>query len=139
MRKLAIVPAALLLLIAVPAFAQLQAGATQGNVQMTADLQDALRRQIAQCWNPPVGAPRPGELAVDFDLFLNPDGSVAQPPQLVASSAAQAASNSDIRQAADAARRAIYACAPYKLPADRYNQWREISPLHFDPRAMMGQ
>jgi len=106
---------------------------------MTADLQDALRSQIAQCWSPPVGAPHAEELVVDFDLFLNPDGSVAQPPQLIASSAAQAASDPYTRAAAEAASRAIYECGPYKLPADRYSQWREINPFHFDPRAMMGQ
>src|SRR5207248_200229 len=45
---------------------------------MTADLQDALRSQIQPCWSPPVGAPHPERLIVSFDLFLNPDGSVAQ-------------------------------------------------------------
>ena len=106
---------------------------------MTADLQDALRSQIAQCWSPPVGAPHAEDLVVDFDLFLNQDGSVAQPPQLTGDSAAAAASNPYTRAAAEAARRAIYECAPYKLPADRYSQWREINPFHFDPRQMMGQ
>jgi len=106
---------------------------------MTADLQDALRSQIAQCWSPPVGAPHAEELVVDFDLLLNSDGSVAQPPQLVGQSASLAASDPYTRAAADSARRAIYECAPYKLPADRYSQWREINPFHFDPRAMMGQ
>src|SRR5690242_897829 len=37
---------------------------------MTADIQDALRSQIAQCWSPPVGAPHAEDLIVDFDLFL---------------------------------------------------------------------
>jgi len=106
---------------------------------MTADLQDALRSKIAQCWSPPVGAPHAEQLIVDFDLFLNPDGSVAQPPQLTASSAALAAGDPYTQAAADAARRAIYECQPYNLPADRYSQWREINPFHFDPRAMMGQ
>jgi hypothetical protein len=104
---------------------------------MTMDLVDALRNQIAQCWSPPVGAPDSRELVVDFDLFLNPDGSIAQPPQLIGNSAT--ASSPYARAAAEAARRAIYTCAPYKLPADRYSQWREINPFHFDPRGMMGQ
>jgi type IV secretory pathway VirB10-like protein len=104
---------------------------------MTMDLVDALRNQIAQCWSPPVGAPNLQELVVDFDLFLNPDGSIAQPPQLIENSAS--AGSSYARAAAEAARRAIYTCAPYKLPADRYSQWREINPFHFDPRGMMGQ
>jgi outer membrane biosynthesis protein TonB len=104
---------------------------------MTMELQDALRSQIQQCWSPPVGAPHPEDLVVDFDLFLNQDGSVAQPPQLTGNSAS-ATSNPYTRAAAEAARRAIYECAPYKLPQDKYAQWREINPFHFDPRQMMG-
>ena len=106
---------------------------------MTADLQDALRSQIAQCWSPPVGAPHAEDLIVDFDLFLNQDGSVAGMPQLTGDSAQTAASNSYTRAAADAARRAIYQCQPYKLPADQFSKWHEINPFHFDPRQMMGQ
>jgi len=104
---------------------------------MTMDLVDSLRNQIAQCWNPPVGAPNAQELIVDYDLFLNIDGTIAQPPQLVGNSAS--ASSPYARAAQEAARRAIYTCQPYKLPADRYSQWREINPFHFDPRGMMGQ
>ncbi len=101
---------------------------------MTADLQDALRSQIERCWSPPVGAPHPERLVVSFDLFLNPDGSVAQPPQSL--------DNSDdpyFRAAKEAAVRAIYTCAPYKLPGERYAQWKEIKPFIFDPRQMLGQ
>ena len=42
---------------------------------MTADLADALKSQIYQCWSPPVGAPNADDLVVDFDLSLNPDGT----------------------------------------------------------------
>jgi outer membrane biosynthesis protein TonB len=101
---------------------------------MTADLQDALRSQIQPCWSPPVGAPHPEQLVVSFDLFLNPDGSVAQAPQLLGNS-----SDPYFRAAKEAALRAIYTCAPYKLPADRYDQWREIKPFIFDPRQMTAQ
>jgi outer membrane biosynthesis protein TonB len=106
---------------------------------MTADLQDTLRSQIAQCWSPPIGAPHAEDLIVDFDLFLNKDGSVAQTPQLTGESASAVSGNPYTRAAAEAARRAIYECAPYKLPVDRYDQWHEINPFHFDPRQMMGQ
>jgi len=43
------------------------------------------------------------------------------------------------RAASEAASRAVYQCQPYRLPADRYSLWREINPLRFDPRQMMGQ
>lgn len=98
---------------------------------MTADLVTSLESQIYRCWSPPVGAPHP--VIVDFDLSLSPDGSVARPPQLLENSG-----DPYFRAAAEAARRAIYTCAPYHLPADRYNEWREINPLHFDPTKMMG-
>jgi outer membrane biosynthesis protein TonB len=104
---------------------------------MTMELGDALRNQIAQCWNPPVGSPNPERLIVTFRMFLAPDGNVAQPPQLTADSANAAARDPFTRAAAEAARRAIYGCVPYKLPANRYSAWRDIE-VTFDPRKMMG-
>jgi len=101
----------------------------------TMDLVDALKNQIAQCWNPPAGAPHPERLIPVFQLFLNPDGSVAQPPQLSADSAAAASSDPFMRAAAEAARRAIYTCAPYKLPADKFSTWHDIT-IDFDPRQL---
>jgi hypothetical protein len=100
---------------------------------MTADLADALKSQIYRCWSPPTGAPDARDLIVDFDLRLNPDGTVGglQLKTL--------GGNAYTRAAAEAASRAIYQCQPYRLPPDRYNLWREISPLRFDPRQMMEQ
>jgi len=105
---------------------------------MTADLATLLFNEIRQCWSPPVGAPNAEDLIVAYDVYLNRDGSVAQTPQLTADSAAAAGGNSYKRAAADAARRAIYACAPYQLPADRYNQWHAFTFI-FDPRDMTEQ
>lgn len=100
---------------------------------MTADLADALKSQIYRCWSPPTGAPDARDLVVDFDLRLNPDGTVGglQLKTL--------GGNAYTRAAAEAASRAIYQCQPYRLPQDRYSLWREISPLRFDPRQMMEQ
>jgi hypothetical protein len=111
----------------------------QGNQSLaTADLADALKSQIYKCWNPPVGAPNADDLVVDFDVQLNPDGTVANRPQLSGNTAA-AMGNPYTRAAAEAASRAIYQCAPYNLPAKRYSEWHEINPLRFDPRDMMNQ
>ena len=108
-------------------------GIGQANA-MTADIADALKSQIYQCWSPPVGAPNASDLVVDFDLTLNQDGTPAR-----ATSDALSSGNPYTRAAAEAARRAIFQCQPYKLPPDRYSQWRDISPLRFDPRQMMNQ
>jgi hypothetical protein len=112
-------------------------GIGTGNL-MTADLADALKSQIYRCWSPPTGAPDARDLIVDYDLSLNPDGSVGR-LQMTPGTAAQAAGNGYTRAAAEAASRAIYQCQPYRLPPDRYNVWREINPLRFDPRQMMEQ
>ncbi len=105
---------------------------------MTMDLRDYLKNQIEQCWSPPAGAPHPEQLVVFVDLRLNPDGSVAGKPQLTAQSMAAAAGNPFMRAAADAALRAIFVCAPYKLPPDRFADWRD-SVVQFDPRDLAGQ
>jgi hypothetical protein len=105
---------------------------------MTADLADALKSRIYRCWSPPIGAPNADDLVVDFDLQLNPDGTVAS-LRLSPGSAMAAAGNSYTRAASEAARRAVYQCQPYQLPANRYGEWREVNPLHFDPRDLMGQ
>jgi hypothetical protein len=105
---------------------------------MTADLVDAIKSQIGQCWSPPVGAPNASDLVVDFDLRFNRNGTVGS-LQLSPGSVARASSSPYTRAAAEAASRAIYQCQPYRLPMDRYNEWSEINPFHFDPRQMMGQ
>ena len=102
---------------------------------MTADLADALKSQIYQCWSPPVGAPNANDLVVDFDLHAQSRRHAVAAPI----SGALSSGNPYTRAAAEAARRAIFQCQPYKLPPDRYTQWREISPLRFDPRQMMNQ
>lgn len=107
-------------------------GVGAGN-QMTADLADALKSQIYRCWNRPEGyaADRANDLVVQFDLELAPDGRVIR-----ADSASVSPGNSSRYNyaAGIAARNAIYSCQPYRLPAERYNQWREINPMTFDPR-----
>lgn len=102
---------------------------------MTADLASLLQSMIYRCWSPPVGAPHPERLIVIYELFLNRDGSVAQTPQLTPQSKAAAAGDPYMAAAADAAYRAIYACSPYRLPPDRYSQWRNVT-FTFDPRQL---
>ena len=102
---------------------------------MTADLASILMSEIYRCWSPPTGTPHPERLIVKYEVFLNRDGTVAQPPQLAPESAAAVVSDPYMAAAAGAARRAIYTCSPYKLPADRYAQWRNFI-VNFDPRQL---
>jgi hypothetical protein len=95
---------------------------------MTADLRSLLRSQINRCWRRPDFGPNPARLVVQFRLYLGRDGKVAQPPELVSQQG-----DSYMRAAADTARRAIYGCAPYQLPPDKYNLWRD-SVVTFTPQ-----
>ena len=101
---------------------------------MTADLESMIRSKMAQCWTPPQGVPHPERLITHFDVLLNPNGTVQRLTQLSGQS-----DDPYSRAAADAARRAIYMCAPYNLPPDRYADWKEIEDFEFDPRAMNGE
>ncbi|MBV9548718.1 MAG: hypothetical protein JO256_03480 [Alphaproteobacteria bacterium] len=100
---------------------------------MTSTLIDAFLSQIRNCWSPIAGAPNPADQIVSFDLRLNPDGTVAALTLLEASRTPYGSA------AAQAGSRAIYQCQPYRLPPERYKDWREINPLRFDPRRMMQQ
>jgi hypothetical protein len=105
----------------------------------TMDLKDALLTQMRQCWNVPVGAPHPEKLIVQIRVFLAPDGSLAEPPQLEPATRSAVAADPYMRTAAEAALRAINVCEPYKhLPAERYDTWREIV-MTFDPSKMVGR
>ena len=91
-----------------------------------------MRSEINRCWRRPDFGPNPERLVVQYRLFLNRDGTVAQPPQLTSASG-----DNYMRAAAESASRAIYACQPYKLPPDKYNLWRD-SVVTFTPQDSYG-
>jgi hypothetical protein len=116
-----------------PALAMLLA-AMVPSLSAGADLAVSLRDQIVRCWNPMDDASHIEQVVVRFRVFLNRDGTIAQPPQL---SARPEAPDGEGSFAVAAARRAIYSCAPYRLPEDRYGEWHD-AVITFDPR-LMGQ
>ena len=99
--------------------------------KMTANELDALRSRLAQCWSPPLGWTDPSEVRTVLLLDLNPDGTVAG-QQVVESPQGQYSN-----QAPESAMRAVRRCAPYNLPADKYDAWRQVK-VTFDPRDMSG-
>lgn len=101
---------------------------------MTATEIDALRAQLRKCWNVPVGAPDPSALVFRLRIFLNPDGSVATPPELVDQAGL---SDPYFRAAVDSAKRAVLMCSPFQLPQEKYDAWNDIT-ITFDPTRMAG-
>jgi outer membrane biosynthesis protein TonB len=103
--------------------------------RLTVTEEDALRRQIEQCWNPPIGARNAQTLVVEVMITVNPDRTV-QTAEVVDKSRM----NGDpyFRAAAEAAIRAVYnpRCSPLELPDGKYDQWKVID-FNFDPRDML--
>ena len=101
---------------------------------MTGDLEAALRAQIANCWRAPADLSNPGRLAVTVHIELAVDGRLASEPVLI-SPASRAGADGTLLVAIDSALRAVRQCAPFTLPADRYESWRSVN-FNFDPRTM---
>jgi outer membrane biosynthesis protein TonB len=90
---------------------------------------DALRQRIRECWSPPPGVDSDSTLYVELRVFFRQDGSLAQPPVVVAGSA------SPLGPAlAESGRRALLQCQPFTmLKPEHYAQWRDIT-VNFNPR-----
>ncbi len=103
--------------------------------RLTISQEDALRRQMMQCWNMPVGARNPEELIVEVLIEMNEDRTV-RTAQVVDQK--RMASDPYFRAAAEAALRALRhpKCTPLELPPDQYEQWKTIR-FNFDPRDML--
>lgn len=96
---------------------------------------DALRRQLATCWNVLSGAKYAENLVIEVRVVVNPDRTVQQ-----ATIINQPLYNTDTyyKAAADAAIRALHnpRCSPLALPAGKYNEWK-TTVITFDPRDML--
>ena len=89
-----------------------------------------IRSKMARCWNPPTGLQNAGSLQVKFKLSLKPNGELLGNPV-----SQTTASDALTRAAVESARRALIRCAPYGLPQDTYDVWKEMV-LNFDPSSM---
>lgn len=108
-------------------------GAPEGrDARMSASEIDAFRAQISRCWTPPVGGLGSDRIIVKLRIGLREDGSLTHPP-----SVANHVSSPFFRPAAESAMRAVMQCQPYRMPAAKYEQWRDML-LTFDPRQMYG-
>jgi hypothetical protein len=92
---------------------------------------DAIRVQIERCWMVPDEAHTVKNPAVGIRARFNLDGTLQTSPQIVGS---DRVTDPSYRKLAEAARRAVLRCAPFRLPNDKFAN-RDIV-LRFDPKAM---
>jgi len=103
--------------------------------RLTISEEDALRRQIEQFWNMPIGARDASSLVVEVQITVNPDRTVASASVVDQS---RVATDPYFRAAAEAALRALdhFRYQPLDLPDGKYDQWKTID-FTFDPRDML--
>ena len=82
-----------------------------------------LYSRIFPCWDGVADLPFPDRLNVRMKLQLNPNGSIAE-LELI-EPARRPLGSSPMGTAVDRALRAVRKCAPYKLPQDDYDNWRD--------------
>ena len=92
---------------------------------------DALRGQVQRCWNIPAGAADAGDLRVSVKFRLDRSGALEGSPEIIGGGGSAGVE----RAAAEAARRAVSRCAPYNLPAEKYEAWADVI-VNFDPSEM---
>ncbi len=87
---------------------------------LTRSEQDALATQMRQCWNLLPGEIESG-LSVRLLVNLNQDGTVVGIPRVVSS-----ITSDMLGSISRAAQRAVLECGPYRLAAQKYDQWKQI-------------
>lgn len=97
--------------------------------------QDALRRQLSQCWNIMSGARFAENLIVEIRVTVRPDRTVQQATIL---DRGRYNRDSFYRAAADSALRALRNpnCSPLDLPVNKYEQWKSMV-IRFDPKDIL--
>lgn len=100
-----------------------------------ATLAQAIRAQVAPCWNPPLGGADVSDMTVVIAAEYSPDGRVMGTPRVIDQTGVTARNGDYARAFAETARRAVLRCSPLKLPADLYPQWKSVE-INFDPEQM---
>jgi len=100
--------------------------------KMTMSEEDALRSQLEQCWDVPIGAKGVEDMSVDIAMVINPDRTLRE-AHIV--DTARYNSDSVFQAVADSALRAVQRCSPFDVPPDKYNTWNNTT-VTFNPKDM---
>ena len=90
-----------------------------------------IKVQMRRCWTIPAGAANAHKLVVKIRVFLDIDGRMIVPPKVLTR-----ARGKFFRVAVENALRALRRCEPFKMPAEKYESWREMV-LIFNPAEML--
>ncbi|HWK36854.1 cell envelope biogenesis protein TolA [Sphingomonas sp.] len=98
------------------------------SAQAVAGLGDAIARQVQPCANRiPNPGPGANQIRSKLRLQMAPDGALAVRPTLMGQTGVNDENQRYAQRVAELATAAIMQCAPYKLPAELYeNGWKDI-------------
>lgn len=105
--------------------------AQSGGPPLSQGERDGLRVAVSRCWNFGALSTDAAKVTVVVGMDMALDGSPSN-LRLVSETGGSAGA---AQQAFDTARRAILRCAPFSLPAEKYDQWRSIE-MTFNPEEM---
>ncbi|NVE95971.1 energy transducer TonB [Altererythrobacter lutimaris] len=107
--------------------------ASQIGASAQASLRQAISRQIKPHWNAPSGLDAE-QLITILAFRLNEDGTLAGRPRVVRQAGINASNRPQADLHAERAIRAVQRAAPFDLPPEYYNAWRNVSEWRFDRR-----
>lgn len=87
-----------------------------------------MKQAVSRCWNINSGLDGIDKVVVELEVWLRPDGRLAQPPKVVNSG-----SGPLFADAANSALRALEGCQPYDLPREYYEGGWQHMILDFKP------
>lgn len=100
-----------------------------------ATIAQAIRAQVAPCWNPPIGGADVRRMTVLIRADFTRDGRLIGVPSIVSQTGVTAGNADYSRAFAETARRALLRCSPLKLPVKQYDLWKSAE-INFDPESM---
>ena len=98
-----------------------------GVVQPAYDFTAPFRQRVSSCSALPAGIDATDKIRVKLRVFLNRDGTLASPPQLIEPIASPLG-----QELMQSAVNALQKCQPYTmLPAERYKDWKTLDLIFF--------
>lgn len=105
--------------------------ASQVGASARASIAAAISRQLKPHWSPPSG-PDAEKIVSVIAWRLNEDGSLAGRPRLVRQTGVNDLNRAQAERHAEQAIRAVQLAAPFDLPPEYYNAWKNVSAFSFD-------
>lgn len=105
--------------------------ASQIGASARASLVDGIAREIKPHWQPPNG-PEVDQIVTVLRFRLNEDGSLAGRPSVVRQTGVNDTNRAQAGRHAEQAIRAVQLAAPFDLPEQYYEAWKNVSGFSFD-------